>query len=124
MYVSETMLWKEKERSRIRVVHMENLRDLLRIRKMNRVPSSRIRELYGVTKRMEERIDEGVLRWLSHVERMEKDSIAKRVYVGKCAGSLSVSRPLKRCIDIVKGCLRKRGLDVRQARRMPHDRSE
>ena len=41
MYGSETMLWKEKERSRIRAVQMDNLRGLLGIR----------------------RIDEGVLRW-------------------------------------------------------------
>ena len=31
----------------------------------------------------EEKIDEGVLRWFGHVERMESDRIAKRVYVGR-----------------------------------------
>ena len=35
MYGSETMLWKEKERSRIRAVHMKNLRGLLGIRRMD-----------------------------------------------------------------------------------------
>ena len=39
----------------------------------------------------------------------------KKVYVGECAGSLSVDRPLNRWIYTVKNCLRKRGLDVRQA---------
>ena len=43
-----------------------------------------------------ERNDEGVLRWFGYVERMEKDKIAKRVYVGECAGSRSVGRPRKR----------------------------
>ena len=38
-------------------------------------------------KGLHERIDEGVLRWFGHVERMEKDIIAKRVYVGECACS-------------------------------------
>ena len=42
---------------------------------------------------MDEKIDEGVLRWLGHVERMENDRIAKRVYVGECAGSHSLGRP-------------------------------
>ena len=55
---------------------------------------------------------------------MENDSIAKSVYVGECAGSQSVSRPRKRWIDTVKECLRKRGLDFRQARRMVQDSSE
>ena len=58
------------------------------------------------------------------MERMEKERIAKRVYVGECAGSHSVGRPQKRWIDTVKECLKKRGLDVRQARRMVQVRSE
>ena len=56
------------------------------------------------------------------MERMEKDRIAKRVYVGECAGSRLVGRPWKRWIDTVKECLWKRGLDVKQARRMVQDR--
>ena len=35
MYGSETMLWREKERSRLRAVRMDNLRGLLGIRKMD-----------------------------------------------------------------------------------------
>ena len=70
---------------------------------------------------MYERID-GVLWWFIHVERMENDRIDKRVYVGECAGNCSVGWLWKRWIDIVKDCLRKRGLDVRQVRRMVHDR--
>ena len=57
------------------------------------------------------------------MERMEKDRIAKRVYVGECAGSRSAGRPRKRWIDTLTNCLRKRCLDVRQARRMVHNRS-
>ena len=55
---------------------------------------------------------------------MENDKIAKRVYVGECAGSRSLGRARKRWTDIVKECLKlkKRGLDIRQARRMVHDR--
>ena len=75
-------------------------------------------------KGLDKRNDEGVLQWFSHVERMEKDGIAKRVYVGECAGNHSVVRPWKRWIDAMKECLRTRGLDARQARRMVQDRSE
>ena len=70
------------------------------------------------------RNDEGVLRWFGHVERMEKDRTPRRVYVGECAGSRSVGRPRKRWIDSVKDCLRKRGLNVRQAGRLVEDRNE
>ena len=55
---------------------------------------------------------------------MEKDRIAKRIYIGECAVNRSVGRLRKRWIDTVKDCLRKRSVDVKQARRMVHDRSE
>ena len=43
---------------------MDYLRGLLGIRKMDEVP----REFCGVTKGVDERIDEGVLRWFGHLE--------------------------------------------------------
>ena len=70
---------------------------------------------------MDKKIDV-VLQWFSHVEKMENDRIAK-VCVGEGAGSRSVGRPRKRWTDILKDCLKKRGSDVRQARRMAHDGS-
>ena len=45
MYGNETMLWKEKKRSRVWDVQMDNRRRLLGIRRMNRVPNAWIREL-------------------------------------------------------------------------------
>ena len=69
---------------------------------MNNFPNVRIRELFGVTKGVDERTDEGVLRWFSHMERMENDGVAKRVYAVVCADSRSVGSPRKRWIDTVK----------------------
>ena len=60
---------------------------------------------------------EGVLCWFGFMERIENDGIAKREYVRVCADSRSLGMPRKRWTDTVKDCLRKRGLDVRQARR-------
>ena len=56
---------------------MDNLRSLLDIKRMDRVLNARIRELCGVTKGVDERIDEGFLWWLVHVERMENNRFAK-----------------------------------------------
>ena len=123
-YGSETMLWKENERSRIRAVQMDNLRGLLGIRRMDRVLNAQIRDLCGVKKGLDERINEGMLQWFGHVERMENDRTAKRVYIGECTGSCSVVKLRKRWIDMVKDCLRKRGLDVRQAGKMVQNRCE
>ena len=77
-----------------------------------------------MTKGVDERIDEDVLRSFGHVERMGEERIAKRVYLGECAGSRSLGRPRKKWTDTVKDCLKKSGLDVRQARRMVQDKSE
>ena len=81
---------------------MDNLGGLLGIRRMDRVPNARTRELCGVRKGLEERIDEGVLRWFVHVERMERGMIANRVYVGEFPGSRPAGRPRKRWLDTVK----------------------
>ena len=50
---------------------------------------------------------------------MEKDRIAKKVYVGECGSRISVGKRRKRVIDAMK----KRGLDFSQARRLVHDGS-
>ena len=123
MYGSETMIWREKERSRIRALQMDNLGGLLGIRRMKKVPNARIWQFFGVTKGVDEKTDEGVLRWFDHVERMENDRIAKRNYVGEYFGGRLVGKPRKRWIDTVEDCLKKKGLNVRQPRRMVHDRS-
>ena len=61
-------------------VQMVNPR-LLGIRRIDRVPNARVRELCGVRKCLDEKIDECVLRWFGHVERMKSDRIAKKIYV-------------------------------------------
>ena len=59
-------LWKE-ERSKIRDVQIDNLRGLLGIRRIDRVPNAWIRVLHRVMKEVDERIDESVLWCFSHV---------------------------------------------------------
>ena len=108
----------------MRDVQMDNLRKLLGIRRMDRVLNARIRGLCRVRNSLEEMFDECVLRWFGHVEKMERDRITKTVYGGDCASNHSVGRPWKKWIDTMKGCLRKRGLDVMQEKRMVQDRSE
>ena len=44
---------------------------------MDRVPNVWIKEFCGMKKGLDERIDEGVLRWFGNVERMEKNRISK-----------------------------------------------
>jgi len=123
LYGSECMLWKEKERSRIRAVQMDNLRGVLGVKRRDRMRNERIRDICGVKKGVDELIDESVLRWYGHVERMGDERIVKRVYDSECLGVRSVGRPRKRWIDTVRECVRKRGLCMREAERIVHDRN-
>ena len=45
---------------------------------------------------MGEGIYEDVLRWFRRMQRMKNDRIAKRFYVGECAGNRSLGRLWKR----------------------------
>ena len=76
---------------------------------MDRVPNARLKQLCRVRKCLDEKLGEGALWWFCHVERMERDRITNRVYVGECADCHSVGRPWNRWTDTVKECLRKRG---------------
>ena len=57
MYGSETIIWKENEKFKIvvrslRIVQMDNLKGLIGIRRMDKVQNAKIREVCGVTKRV------------------------------------------------------------------------
>ena len=69
MYGSETMVGRKKEISKVKAVQIDNP---LGIRRMDKIPSARVRELCGVRNGLDEKIDEGILLWFGHVERMEK----------------------------------------------------
>ena len=72
---------------------------------MDKLPNARVKQLCGVKKGLDERIDEGVLRWYGHMEIMERDKIAKRVYLGECTGTRSLGKPRKRWIGTMRfGC--------------------
>ena len=74
---------------------MDRLKGLLGIRRMGRVTNSRIREMNGVMKGVQERIDESVFRLFGYIQRMGNDRIAKRVYVREYVGNGLVNRPKK-----------------------------
>ena len=79
-YGSKTMIRGEEERSRIKVLQMDNIRGLIGIKEMDKVLNTWIRVLYGVSKGIEERVD-SVLWWSSHLERTENDNIVMRMYI-------------------------------------------
>ena len=62
IYDIDSMKWKEEERSGIRDVQMDNLRGLLGVMKMVKIPNAQIKELYAVMK--------GLMKVFSHDSAM------------------------------------------------------
>ena len=124
MYGSEVMVWEKKYRTKVQAVQMDNLRGMLGVRRIDKMRNERIRELCGVKKGMNERINECVLSWFGHMERMEESRLVKRVYSGECEGNNAFGRPKKKWIGSVRDCLGKRGMNLDEARRMVGNRSE
>ena len=69
---------------------------------MDRIPNAWAGELRWRRKMVDEGADESILQWFRYLGIMEKSRIGKRV----------------------KDCLKKKGLNVEQTRKMEYDRSE
>src|SRR5678815_2321686 len=103
---------------------MDNSRSMLGVRRINKMRNERIREWCGVKKGVNERINESMLRWFGHVERMNGSRLVKRMYSGECVGNRPVGRPNKKWIESVKECLQERNVSLAEARRKVHDMRE
>src|SRR5678816_2500347 len=102
------MVWNKRYRSKVQCVQMDNLRGVLGVRRIDKMRNERIRELCGVNKGVNERINESTLRWFSHVGRMDDSRLVKRMYSGECVGNRPAWRPKKKWIESVKECLQER----------------
>src|SRR5678815_3332921 len=63
MYNSETIVWNKWYRSKVQCVQMDNLRAVLGVRRIDKMRNERIRELCGVKKGINVRINENTLIW-------------------------------------------------------------
>ena len=68
------------ERKRIEAVEMNCLRNICGVRRIDRVRNEEIRRRCRKKGSASERIDQSVLRWFGHIERMEDNKLAREVY--------------------------------------------
>ena len=71
-----------------------------------------------------ERMDQGVLRWVGHVERMGEERLVRRVYESDVRRARCRGRQRARWLDEVKRALRGRGLGIQEVKECVQDRSE
>src|SRR5678815_4553858 len=101
---------------------MDNLRGVLGVKRIDKMRNESIRELCGVKKGVNERINESTLRWFGHVERMNDSRLVKRMYSGECVGNQQAGRPKKKWIESVNECLKDRNVSLAKARINLHNR--
>ena len=75
---------------------------LLGIRRMDKVPNARIRQLFGVTKGVDEKIDMKMFSYSSDMWKEWGMTGLLRGSMQECAGSCSVGIRRKRWIDTMK----------------------
>ena len=94
------------------------------MRRIDRISNVEIRRRCGRKVSVGEKMDQGVMRWFGHVERMGDDRLVKRVYDSEVRGVRRRGRPRKCWMDGLKEILGKKGLNIQEARVCVQDRSE
>ena len=123
LYACEVWTLKVRERKRMEAVEKNCLRNICGRKRIARVPNVEIRRS-GKNVSVSQRIDQGVLRWFGHVERMGDERMAKRVYESGVRGIRKRGRPRKCWMDGVKEVLARKGLSIQEAKISVQDRNE
>merc|ERR1712090_13213 len=124
LYGCEAWTLNVHERRKVEAVEMSCLRSICGVRRMDRIANVEIRRRCGKTVGVGERMDQGVLRWFGHVERMEGERLVRRVYDSDARGMRGRGRPRKCWIDGTKEVLSRKGLGIQEARVCVQDRNE
>ena len=82
----------------------------------NRVRNEEVRRRVHVEKQLSERVDQSLLRWFGHMERMDEERMVKRVMNVDVEGNRTRGRPRLGWIEGVRKALRARDMTVEQGR--------
>ena len=124
LYGSEAWVLNGHERKRMEAVEMNCLRSICGVRRLDRVRNEEIRRRCSKEVSVCEKVDQSVLRWFGHVERMEEERLVKRVYQSDVMGVRRRGRPRRGWMDGVKEILGRKGLSIEDARECVQDRCE
>ena len=123
LYGCEIWVLNVRDRKRMEAVEMNCLRNVCGLRRIDRVPNVEIRRMCGKNVSVSQRMDQGVLRWFGHVERMGNERLVKRVYESEVRGVRRRGRPRKSWMNGVKETLERKGLNIQEAKVSVQDRS-
>ena len=98
---------RSAERMKVDVLEMKYLRSLFVVSRMVRVRNEKVRRRGGIERELASRVDQRVLRWFRHVERMDEYRMARRVLMAEVSGGRVRGTPMLSWIQLdvdVDGC--------------------
>ncbi|XP_076038213.1 uncharacterized protein LOC143023538 isoform X2 [Oratosquilla oratoria] len=108
LYGTETWNMTEEERRSLNVLEMKCLRSMIGVTRLDRVRNEEVRRRTGVERELGDRVDERVLGWFGHMERMSEERLVKEVWNAEVEGVNMRGHPRMRWMDGVKGALQKK----------------
>ena len=122
LYGAETWNVRKEERNKLNVMEMRCLRSMLGVSRVDRVRNEEVRRKTGVGRKLSDRLDQKVLGWYGHMERMNEERLTKRVWSAEAKGVRPRGRPRMKWMDGVKKAMEVRGLSLVQGRERARDR--
>jgi len=124
MYGGESWGMREEEKRKLNVMEMNCLRNMCGVSRREHVHNEEVRRRVGVEIELAERVEERVLSWFGHVERMSGERMTKRVYESSVVGSRGRGAPPKGWMSCVKKILYDRGMTIANAKVVCQTRSD
>ena len=124
LYGSEVWVLNKRERKKMQAVEMSCLRNICGTRRNDRVRNEEIRRRCGNKVSIEQKMDQSILRWFGHVERMGNERMVRRVYDSEVRGVRARGRPKKTWEKEVEQCLRRKSFSLQEAKVIVHNRDE
>ena len=124
LYGSKAWGMRSAERRKANVLEMKCLRCLVGLSRMDRVRNEEVRRRAGIEWELVSRVDQRVLRWFGHMERMNGYCMGRSVLMAEVSGELVRGRPRLGWMDGVKVALGNRGMTVEAAGQCTEERKE
>ena len=97
---------RSAERRKVNVPEMKCLRCLVGVSRMDRVRNEKVRIRAGIKRELASRVDQRVLKWFGHLDRMHECRMARSVLISEVSEWLVRLRPRLGGLDgWCEGCL-------------------
>ncbi|XP_044757812.1 uncharacterized protein LOC123315966 [Coccinella septempunctata] len=110
------------EKSRLQAMEMKYLRRVMGVTRRDRIRNELVREDLQVES-LEEFIERRQLEWWGHLNRMEEDTMTRRIWDAKNVRKRRRGRPQRSWRPVIAEILIKRGTNIPEARRLSLDRT-